>query len=234
MAELAAIFADHTRASMCVALLDGRAWTAGELADYAGVARSTATEHLNLLVSSGVLAEERQGRHRYLRPAGTEIVELIETLSSHNPPGLTHPRTLRATTTRAALARARTCYDHLAGSLGVAVTDAMTERNMLHRDDGWTMTSTGLDWLRELGADTEALRRARRPMVRSCLDWTERRHHLAGAAGAAICGRFFEAGWIERIGSDRAIRLTEDGAAGLRDRLGLRWTAFAGDAACAR
>jgi len=232
MARLAAVFADRTRAAMCVALLDGRAWTAGELAGYAGVARSTATAHLNLLVAAGILVEERQGRHRYVRLADRDAAELIETLSSHTPPGRDCPRTLRTAGTRAALARARTCYDHLAGALGVAVTDAMTDRGMLGRADGWTITPHGLDWLRELGADPEALRQARRPMVRSCLDWTERRPHLAGAAGAAVCGRFFATGWVERIGSDRAIRLTAAGEAGLCDQLGLSRAAV-GDRAAA-
>ncbi|GAA0971802.1 winged helix-turn-helix domain-containing protein [Acrocarpospora macrocephala] len=226
IAELAAIFADRSRASMCVALLDGRAWTAGELAKYAGIARSTATEHLNLLVAADVLAEERQGRHRYLRLAGTEIAELIETLAAHTPPSREHPRTLRTVTTQAALARARTCYDHIAGWLGVAVTDAMTDQDMLTRHDGWTLTASGLGWLRDLGADTEALRRTRRPMVRSCLDWTERRPHLAGAAGAAVCSRFFEIGWTERIGSNRAIRLTAPGEAALLNQLNLRWSSL--------
>src|SRR5215469_4333130 len=110
------------------ALLDGRAWTAGELAHHAGVARSTASEHLDLLVSADILAQERQGRHRYLRLAGQPVAELVETLASHAPPSGDPPRTLRAVTARTALARARTCYDHLAGSLGVAVTDAMAER----------------------------------------------------------------------------------------------------------
>lgn len=224
LADLAAVFADRTRAAMCLALLDGRAWTAGELARYAGVAPSTASEHLNLLVEAGVLAEERQGRHRYLRLADADVAELVETLASYAPPGRDRPRTLRAATTRAALARARTCYDHLAGSLGVAVTDAMDERGLLSRRTGWTITPAGLEWLRRLGAETDSLDRARRPLVRSCLDWTERRPHLAGAAGAAVCAGLFTAGWIERIGSDRAVRLTPAGEEGLRDQLGLCWS----------
>lgn len=225
MAELAAVFADRTRASMCVALLDGRARTASELARYANVARSTATEHLNLLVAADILAEQRQGRHRYLRLANTDIAELIETLASHTPPSAKRPHTLRTATTQAALTRARTCYDHIAGTLGVAITDAMTSQDMLSRHDGWTLTSTGLAWLRELGSDTESLRQTRRPLVRTCLDWTERRPHLAGAAGAAVCNRFFANGWIERIGTDRAIRLTTTGEAALRNQLNLRWRA---------
>lgn len=153
---------------------------------------------------------------------------MIETLASYAPPPRNRPHTLRTMTMQAALARARTCYDHLAGSLGVAVTDAMTSQDMLSRHSGWSLTSAGHEWLRELGADTEALGRTRRPMVRSCLDWTERRPHLAGAAGAAVCSRFFQAGWIERIGSDRAVRLTVTGKAALRDRLGLCWPASDG------
>jgi DNA-binding transcriptional ArsR family regulator len=225
MAQLAALFADRTRASMCLALLDGRAWTAGELARHAGVARSTASEHLDLLVSADVLAEQRQGRHRYLRLADPEIAELVETLASYAPPDRDHPRTLRTVTMRAALAQARTCYDHLAGALGVAVTDAMTDRGLLSRDGGWAITPAGLDWLTSLGADTQALHTARRAMVRTCLDWTERRPHLAGAAGAALCSRLFAAGWIERTGSHRAVRLTTTGESALQDQLGLRWPA---------
>lgn len=249
MVRFAALFADRTRTSMCLALLDGRAWTAGELARYTGVARSTASEHLDMLVAAGVLSESRQGRHRYLRLADADVAELVETLASFVPPdggrsrghgrdseggGRTNgegdgdgdrPRTLRAVTTRAALAQARTCYDHLAGALGVGITDAMTDRGLLSRDGGWAMTAAGLDWLESLGADVHAVRTARRAMVRTCLDWTERRPHLAGSAGAAVCDRFLSAGWIERIGTHRAVRLTADGEVALREQLGLRWPA---------
>lgn len=206
MAQLAGSLADRTRAAFCLALLDGRAWTAGELARHGGVARSTASEHLDRLVADGLLVEERQGRHRYVRLADHEAAELVEHLSARAPQPVPQPASLRDVTKHAALARGRTCYDHLAGALGVGVTDAMTDRGLL---DGWTVTAAGRTWLAELGVEVPS--GGRRPIVRSCLDWTERRPHLAGALGAALCRRCFDASWIERIGSGRAVRLTPTG-----------------------
>ncbi len=209
LATLAGALADRTRASFCLAMLDGRAWTAGELARHAQVARSTATEHLDRLAAVGLIAEERQGRHRYVRLADAEAAELVEHLSARAP----HPapvHTLRAATARGALARARTCYDHLAGALGVGVTDAMIERGLLD-GEGWAITPSGLSWFADLGVDVERARSSRRPFARRCLDWTERRPHLAGRSGAALCERFFDQRWLERIGSGRAVRLTSSG-----------------------
>ncbi|WP_166348386.1 ArsR/SmtB family transcription factor [Phytoactinopolyspora limicola] len=222
MAALARLFADETRAAICLALLDRRAWTAGELARYAGVARSTATEHLNLLTAAGVLVDERQGRHRYVRLADPQVAALVEVLSAHTPPG-PRPATLRAATARSALARARTCYDHLAGALGVALADALADSGFLHRDRGWAVSNGGAGWLAGLGVDVEHLRRARRPMALACLDWTERRHHLAGGAGAALRSRFEALGWIAPTGIHRGIRVTGEGRDALARELGLTW-----------
>jgi DNA-binding transcriptional ArsR family regulator len=197
MAQLAALLADGTRASFCLALLDGRAWTAGELARMAGVAPSTASVHLTQLVSGGLLAEERQGRHRYVRLANPGVAEMIEDLAAY----------------------ARTCYDHLAGRVGVLVVDAMAARGLL--EPGWALSEAGLRWLVDLGIDVSALRSTRRPLVRHCLDWTERRHHLAGSAGAALCGRFFDIGWITRTGNNRAVRVTDSGRRGFEEVLGI-------------
>ncbi len=220
LAALAAVLADRTRASFCLALLDGRAWTSGELARHAGVARSTASEHLDRLVAAGLLVHERQGRHRYVRLADAQVAELIEYLSAHAPAqAAAAPRSLRAASAGAAMARARTCYDHLAGTLGVGLADVMTERGLLHRDDGWLVTPNGLEWLAGLGVDLDVARAGRRPFARPCLDWTERRPHLAGAAAAAMCQRFFETRWIERIGSGRAVRLTPAGRRALNASL---------------
>ena len=213
------MLADRTRASFCLALLDGRAWTGGELARHAGVARSTASEHLDRLVSAGLVVQEHQGRHRYVRLAGAQTAELIETLSAHAPAATAAPRSLRAASAGAAMARARTCYDHLAGTLGVGLADAMTERGLLRREDCWLVTPGGLAWLTDLGVDLDHARSLRRPFARPCLDWTERRPHLAGAAAAAICQRLFAARWIERIGSGRAVRLTPAGRRALNTSL---------------
>ncbi|MFJ1900646.1 MULTISPECIES: ArsR/SmtB family transcription factor [unclassified Streptomyces] len=218
--RLAALLADETRAVFCLALLDGRAWTAGELARHASVAPSTASEHLGKLVAGGLLAEERQGRHRYLRLAGEQVAHLVEELAGREAPGAAaRPRTLGASGADSALARGRTCYDHLAGRLGLAVTDAMTARGLLRQDTGFALTDAGLDWFGALGIGLET--RSRRPLVRGCLDWTERRPHLAGAAGAALCRHVLESGWCVRIGSGRAVRATPDGERALAARLGI-------------
>ncbi|MFH8618712.1 ArsR/SmtB family transcription factor [Streptomyces sp. NPDC017979] len=224
LASIAALLADRTRAHFCLTLLDGRAWTAGELASGAGVARSTATEHLNALVGAGLLAEVRQGRHRYVRLARPEVAELIEQLAGLAGTPLTAkaPASLSAAGRKRALARARTCYDHLAGALGVALTDAMTEHGLLDWTHGLTLTPAGAAWLDELGISTPALTTgARRPAVRPCQDWTERRPHLAGAVGAAICRHAFEDHWVTRVGTTRAVQLTDTGRATLARHLGL-------------
>jgi DNA-binding transcriptional ArsR family regulator len=208
LARLAGALADRTRASFCLALLDGRAWTAGELARRAGVARSTASAHLDRLMDDGLVTEKRQGRHRYVRLADHEVAELIEYLSSRAPSPDRAPTSLRQATKHEALARARTCYDHLAGRLGVGIADAMIDRGLLA---GWALTARGTAWLAELRVDAGQPPGSRRPLVRPCLDWTERRPHLAGTVGAALCRRCLDAQWVERVGSGRAVRLTPAG-----------------------
>jgi DNA-binding transcriptional ArsR family regulator len=224
LAAFAALLADRTRATFCLCLLDGRAWTAGELARAAGVAASTASEHVNQLVAGGLLADERQGRHRYVRLADDRAAQMVEELAAYAVPQGTQPdrSSLRAASIAAALRHGRTCYDHLAGHLGIVLIDAMTERELLVQTGGFAMTAGGLTWLGDLGIDVDRLRAAKRPLVRSCLDWTERRSHLAGAVGASICSHFFDQSWIERIGSDRAVRLTPRGRRAFEDQLGVR------------
>ncbi|MFJ8431951.1 ArsR/SmtB family transcription factor [Kitasatospora sp. NPDC094019] len=241
LARLAALLADPTRAAFCTALLDGRAWTAGELARHAGVAPSTASEHLSRLIDGGLLAEERQGRHRYVRLAGPEVATLIEDLSAFTPPagptavtpggaaagpantGAPGPRSLRESTRLSAEARARTCYDHLAGRLGVTVGDAVLARGLVTEEDGPALTARGRAWLAELGAELppRAGRPGARPLVRTCLDWTERRNHLGGTFGALLCRTALDRAWVERIGSGRALRVTPDGERALRELLGV-------------
>jgi len=219
LAGLAGLLADGTRAAFCLALLDGRAWTPTELARHAGVAAPTATGHLNQLVAGGLLTEERQGRHRYVRLASPDVAALIEDLSAFAPPRRMPPRTLSAATKDRALARARTCYDHLAGTLGVAVTDAMTRCGLLEVGRGVALTDSGTGWFTALGIPLPSA--SRRPLVRLCVDWTERRPHLAGAAGAALCGHAMASAWITRIGTGRAVALTDAGRDALQAHLGL-------------
>ncbi|MEU2024605.1 winged helix-turn-helix domain-containing protein [Streptomyces sp. NPDC016469] len=219
LADTAALFADRTRAAFCEALLDGRAWTSGELARHAGVGASTASEQISRLVAGGLLAEERQGRHRYVRLAGPEAAALTEALAAYAP-GTARPRTLRASVRHDAEARARTCYDHLAGRLGVDLADAMCARGLVDTGSGITVTPAGRDWL----ADTLDYRQpagTRRPLVRTCLDWTERRSHLAGALGAALCTAALERGWVRRVGSGRAVKVTPEGSTAFGELLGV-------------
>ncbi|MFI7502036.1 ArsR/SmtB family transcription factor [Streptomyces sp. NPDC049687] len=223
LAALAGLIADETRAVCLLALLDGRAWTAGELARHAGVAASTLSEHLGKLVAGGLLAEERQGRHRYVRLADARVAQLVEDLASRVVP-VTSPRTLRAANAGSAMARGRTCYDHLAGRLGIAVTDALVARGLLRRHTGFALTDTGLRWFQGVGIPLA--RAGRRPLARACLDWTERRPHLAGAAGAALCRHALDAGWCVRIGSERAVKVTAAGERALGELLGLEAAAL--------
>ncbi|MBT2369603.1 winged helix-turn-helix transcriptional regulator [Streptomyces sp. ISL-10] len=221
LAEFAALLADETRAGICLALLDGRAWTAGELARHAGVAPSTASEHLGRLVAGGVLTEERQGRHRYVRLAGDRVAHLVEELAAYATPAgpARPPRGLREAGVAAAMARGRTCYDHLAGRLGITITRAMTVRGLLSQDAGFALTERGARWFDDLGVSLE--RTGRRPLVRGCLDWTERKPHLAGLAGARLCRHALDAGWCVRIGSERAVKVTGDGERALDRLLGI-------------
>ncbi|WP_320782910.1 winged helix-turn-helix domain-containing protein [Streptomyces sp. CRN 30] len=221
LARLARLIADETRAACLLALLDGRAWTAGELARHARVAPSTLSEHLGKLVAGGLLAEERQGRHRYVRLADARVAQLVEDLAARVGPRalVRRPRGLAGAGAGAAMARGRTCYDHLAGRLGIAVTDALTARGLLRQDTGFALTDAGVAWFGATGIPL--VRTGRRPLARACLDWTERRPHLAGVAGAALCRHALDAGWCVRIGTERAVRVTAAGARALSELLGV-------------
>ena len=217
LAGVAGLLADPSRAAICLALLDGRAWTVGELARHAGIAPSTASQHVATLVGGGLLSGVQQGRHHYLRladPAAADFIEGLAEYAAHaSPAPMERGRSLRAVRASEAMARARTCYDHLAGQLGVRITDALTDARMLDQAGGFALTRSGMDWLEAaMDIDVAALRAGRRPLVRSCLDWTERRPHLGGAAGAALCERFLAEGWVTRVIGSRAVRVTATGA----------------------
>ncbi|MFD7875696.1 ArsR/SmtB family transcription factor [Streptomyces sp. NPDC059766] len=225
LARFAALIADETRAACLLALLDGRAWTAGELARHAGVAASTLSEHLNRLVAGGLLTEERQGRHRYVRLADARVAHLVEDLAaSLAPPAARRPRSLRESSAGSAMARGRTCYDHLAGRLGIVVTDALTARGLLRQDTGFALTDAGVRWFAAAGIGLDL--HGRRPLARACLDWTERRPHLAGVAGAALCRHALDTGWCVRIGTERAVKVTAAGERALSGLLGIEASAL--------
>lgn len=209
IAPVAALLGDPARAHIVTALNDGRALPAGELARRAGIAPSTASEHLARLVEGGLLAVETTGRHRYFRIASDEVAQAIEALSVLARPR--PPRNLREASIGDALAAARTCYDHLAGTLGVAVTNALVRARALDEVDGaFVLGPHAAAVLAPLGVDPAALP-PRRPAVRRCIDWSERRPHLAGALGAAICSRARDQRWIEPLPGSRAVKVTAAG-----------------------
>jgi DNA-binding transcriptional ArsR family regulator len=222
IARVGALMGDPSRASMLMALMSGEALTASELAFRAGVALPTASGHLAQLVDGGLLAVAKQGRHRYYRLAGPAVAHAVETLSDLAIQVFPSPR--RVMPEDAPLRRARTCYDHLAGRLGVAVADGLVQRRVLRRADGelaLVRRESGEALLNSWGIDVASLESSRRPMVRICIDWTERRPHVAGALGAAIVDRFLAAGWIRRQRDSRAVSLTPTGERRLREELGV-------------
>lgn len=222
MADFAALLADRTRAAMCLTLLDGRAWTAGELAEETGVAASTATEHLNRLLKAGMLHEYRQGRNRYVTLAGADIAEFLDSMNTMSRPGRRPPAGLPSGEAGRLLARGRTCHDHVAGELGIAVTDAMIEHDLINLAGGFSLSPAGFAWFDErLSVDTSEWSLSRRTVVRECLDWTQRRSHMAGIAGAEMCRTFLKRGWIRRTGCGRAVGVTSEGVRPLRDLLGI-------------
>jgi DNA-binding transcriptional ArsR family regulator len=220
IAPVAAVLGDPARAAILSALHDGRALPAGELALRAAVAPSTASEHLARLVDAGLLEVERGGRHRYFRIAGPDVAHAVEALAAIAP---RRPvRSLREANAASALAEARTCYDHLAGRLGVAVAEALVRRGAVIGMNGeFKPGPRAAAVLADLGLDSEELHAGRRPFALRCLDWSERRPHVAGALGAALAGHALAAGWVERLPRSRAIRVTAAGSEALRSTLGV-------------
>ncbi|MHC6175646.1 ArsR/SmtB family transcription factor [Glutamicibacter sp. X7] len=222
LARIAGAIADPSRATMLLGLLDGRAWTATELADHAGIARSTATAHLHTLVECGLLEERYSGRHRYLRLADARSASLIETLSLATLPA-PPTKSLKGARSDAALRSARTCYDHLAGSLGVALLDRLLGLDYLALDPDPVLTVAGEKWCTGLGVDLDTVRSRRRPFARLCLDWTERREHLAGSLATALLQQFHHLGWVSHGAKRREVVLTDAGRHGFREHLGIDW-----------
>ena len=212
IATVAALIGDAGRAAMLTALVGGRALPAGELAAAAGMSPSAASAHLAKLIDGGLLAVEREGRHRYYRLAGPGVASILESLASlvGQPSRPTAARTPQAR----ALRHARTCYDHLVGELGVAVAMALESRGLLALADGKRLdvTSAGVTWFAAvLGIDANALRPGRHGIACRCLDWTERRHHLAGPLGTQMLRRCFDLGWLTNTPGVRAVQLSPSG-----------------------
>jgi DNA-binding transcriptional ArsR family regulator len=221
LAAIARLMADDSRAAMLNSLTGGSALSASELAAAAGIGRAAASEHLAKLTRGGLVAVEPRGRHRYFSLAGDEVAAAVEAMGAVAPP--LPVRSLREAAVADALHFARTCYDHLAGRVGVAVTDALVARRTLRVVDGeFRVSRVGRTRLAALGVPVEPLEQLRRPLTRRCLDWSERRPHLAGALGAALLDRLLELGWIERVRGKRQVRVSEAGADGLRREFGVK------------
>jgi DNA-binding transcriptional ArsR family regulator len=238
IAKVASLMADPARAKILLALGDNRALAASVLADEAGVAASTASSHLKKLAEGGFLSVERHGRHRYYRLAGPHVAELLEALARVAPPAPV--KSLKDGTRAQAVRVARPGYDHHAGKLGTELMAALLERGLLEGGDGsfdpsrarqdrlsapgwdvdYRLTDRGVEELAAFGVRFGELP-PRRPLVRYCIDWSEQRHHLAGALGAAIADRTFELGWAKRARAGRAVHLTGEGAEGLRETFGV-------------
>lgn len=223
LSEVAALMGDPARAAMLSLLMDGRAHTASDLALTAGITAQTASGHLARMVEGNLLAARAQGRNRFYRLASSDVAHAIESLMA-----LAGARAAPASKTAAwrrdpDLRFCRTCYDHLAGQVGIAVTDSLTQHGHLEpkgpRD--WKLTPSGELFCERLGIDLPGARQASsRHFARQCLDWSERRPHISGSLGAAIADTFFKRGWAERLRRSRTVRLTDSGRRALGSHFG--------------
>lgn len=220
VATAAALLAEPARAALVLAVIDDGALSGSELAGRAGIAPSTASEHLARLVSAGFLETSKNGRHRYYRLADPAVAEAVEALVRIAPqPSV---RSLREATRSELIRYARTCYDHLAGRVGVALAQGLERKRALRRQDArLTLGPNAEAVFGSLGVDLAALDRQRRPLVRGCIDWSERDLHVAGGLGAALTERFIELGWIRRRVRNRSVEVTAEGEARLRTELGV-------------
>lgn len=222
-----ALLADPARAAMLVALCgDETALPASELAGRAGIGAATASAHLAKLMDAGWVAMEQYGRHHYFRLASTNVIALLRQMAAAAPEGSSRLARYQREpgTEHTPLRSARTCYDHLAGRLGVAVTELLRREDALRADgQDFTLTPTGETLLRDWwGVDAASIRRKKRAFARRCLDWSERRDHLAGALGASVCDTWLERGWVRRRDDSRALDVTPEGVAELQAR-GMPW-----------
>ena len=215
------LISDPSRAAMLMALMDGRALPAGELARASGVTAQTASSHLAKLLEGGLLSLETQGRHRYYRLADRHVAETLESLAAIRP--TTKRRPVTPSPQLQKLRYCRRCYDHLAGQIGVAVTHALQQRNYIRpsADKQFIVTDAGAHWFSDLGLDITAIKPTRRGLARQCLDWTERTHHLAGPLGIQLMATLCAHGWLRCSDASRAIAVTPKGWMELQRTLGL-------------
>ncbi len=220
IAGMASLIGDPARANILTALMGGSALTATELAAEAGVTKQTASAHLAKLSDAKFIAAEKQGRHRYFRLADHQVAEVLEKLM-----GLAanrKPARVRPGPKDPALRKARVCYDHLAGDLGVSLYDSLARDELITSAGGdVALTEQGRTKLAAFGIDLDAIGKLRRPLCRSCLDWSVRRSHLAGSVGAALLDRFYALKWARRIPETRIVQFTPRGEQALRSQFDL-------------
>ena len=221
LATVGELIGESSRAAILVCLLDGRARTAGELAFTANISAQSASAHLSKLVDGGLLALQSSGRHRYFSLAGPEValaLEALGTIATKAPRGNTHPPR-----SGDEIRELRSCYDHLAGRIAVELTQTLEDRRIIQGNGkrDYELGREGQRWFGNFGIDVGRLRHSRRCFARKCIDWTERRPHLAGALGAALYSRLLALGWIARRRETRAVRITAEGLRELRVQFGL-------------
>jgi DNA-binding transcriptional ArsR family regulator len=216
--RIGAALAAPGRARLIDVLLDGREHTSGELAAAIGLSTGTTSEHLGVLAGAGLVSVRTDGRYRRVRITDASVASALEVLSRGQ--AMPEATSYRLSAEQRRVRAARTCYDHLAGRLGVAVHDAVAARGWLD-DSGTALTEDGRTGFAAWGVDVASVERLRRPTVLVCVDWTERRPHLAGGVGAAVADLCLERDWVRRVGRTRALRVTPQGRQALVDGLGL-------------
>ena len=216
IARIAALVGDPARSDALTALMTDRALTATELAAIAGITKQTMSAHLSKLVEAALVAVEQQGRHRYFRLADEDVAGLLESLMG--VAFRTGAVRILSSPREPALRKARICYDHLAGEVGVRVYEALLRHRVLEMSQkGLRLSESGVHWFGRLGINTDDAARQRRTFCRSCMDWSERKFHLAGSLGAALLSRLYDLGWARRDQSSRVIRFTPKGERDLSD-----------------
>ncbi|WP_025028629.1 ArsR/SmtB family transcription factor [Caldalkalibacillus mannanilyticus] len=215
VAIVASLVSDASRAAILTVLLDGRFHPASELAYMAGIKPQTASFHLGKMVEATLITVEKQGRHRYYGIRNQEVARMMESLLAIAPP--IKIRSFTQSSEDTALRFARTCYDHLAGNLGVQLTNALLNMELIYEEeDSFSITKKGEEFFKAFEIDLERIKKKRRSFSHKCLDWSERRPHLAGALGNALLERLLQLHWIERLPKTRAMKITPTGRTGLK------------------
>ncbi|SCC55178.1 ArsR/SmtB family transcription factor [Bacillus wiedmannii] len=220
VAEVAFLLGEKSRAAILISLMDGRFHTASELAYMAAIKPQTASFHLSKLIESNLVNVDKQGRHRYYQLANEEVARILESFLAISPPP--EVRSLKQSSQVKLLREARTCYDHLAGKLGVGLTESMLNTGYLEKEErNFVVTPKGEQFFTNFGIDLGQLKRKRRSFSHACIDWSERHHHLAGALGNELMKRFLDLSWIVQVPSIRAVKVTDKGKVGFKQHFNI-------------